>query len=786
MDRWRYRVQWKPVPDEGLGALSGLWPVLVPQSAAGDGLVADVIAALEVHGARVLPIELDLRTLDRGELAKRLVEVVGHESFEEDRADGPSSRLEPADRPTVEGVLSLLALDEARCDECGSVPRGVAGTLLLAQVLEDLDLQARLWITTRGAVSVGPSDRLDSPLQGMVWGLGRVVGLEQPGRWGGLIDLPDALDERARSRLCVALAASGDEDQLALRAAGTFARRLVRARAGAAVASGWKPRGTVLVTGGTGGLGGHVARWLAGMGAEHLLLASRRGPAAPGVPELEAELEGLGARVTVVACDVGDRRQLEGLLAAVPEEDPLDAVVHAAGVIAEQPIGELTVERLGEELACKADAALALHKLTAQLDLSAFVMFSSIAGVFGSGGQAGYAAANAFLACLAEHRRGLGLAATSIAWGAWAGEGMAAGAGEQLNRRGICEMAPKLALGALRQALDRGESCLTVADLDWERYAVSYTAARPRPLIEEIAEVQSVLANTEVAPVEQAREDGFTAKLTGLSAVERERFVLDFVRSHTAAVLGYRSPEDVEAKQAFVVLFLGLDSLAAVDLRNRLQNALGLRLPTTIVFDHPTPLALARYLVEEVVGEPKDVIVSVATATADEPIAIVGMGCRYPGGVRTPEQLWELVASGADAISPFPTDRGWDMEEIYNLDPDHRGSTYTRDGGFLHDAGDFDAAFFGISPREALAMSPQQRLLLEVCWEALEGANIDPHTLKGSQTGVFAGELLRLRLGVLLALVIPPRRSRATSGRAAPAAFCPGECPTRSVLRGRR
>jgi acyl transferase domain-containing protein/D-arabinose 1-dehydrogenase-like Zn-dependent alcohol dehydrogenase len=742
LEGWRYRVRWKAVADGAQGALSGLWPVLVPSACASDPVVLDVTRALEAHGARILLLEVDLTALDRRVLAERLSEalVEGLSAESESAGDSPLN-LEAPNRLTVEGVLSLLALDEGRCGRCESVPSGVAGTLVLSQALGDAELRAPLWIATRGAVSVGASDRLENPAQGMVWGLGRVIGLEQPGRWGGLVDLPPALDERGGSRLCAALAGLGDEDQLALRSAGIFARRLVRAAAGdpaPAELTGWKSRGTVLITGGTGGLGRHVARWLAGRGAEHLLLASRRGPAAPGVGELETELEGLGARVTVVACDVADRGQLEELLAEVPEEYPLDAVVHAAGVIAERPIDELTVELLGEELACKAGAALAIHDLTAHMDLSAFVMFSSIAGTFGSGGQAGYAAANAFLTCLAEYRSALGLAATSIAWGAWAGEGMAADAGEQLNRRGIREMEPELALGALQHALDRDESSLTVADLDWERYALSYTAARPRPLIEEIAEAQRVLAKTVLAPTEGAREQGFTAKLTDLSVDERERFVLDFVRSHTAGVLGYGSADDVEAGQAFKEL--GLDSLAAVDLRNRLQNALGSRLPTTIVFDYPTPVTLASYLIEEVVGEPKDAVVSIPVAATDEPIAIVGMGCRFPRGACSPERLWDLVASGVDAISSFPTDRGWDLDAIYNLDPDHPGTTYTREGGFLHDVGDFDADFFGISPREALAMSPQQRLLLEVCWEALETANIDPRSLKGSQTGVFAGE----------------------------------------------
>ncbi|HTD58878.1 MAG TPA: type I polyketide synthase, partial [Solirubrobacteraceae bacterium] len=641
-------------------------------------------------------------------------------------------------------MLSLLALDEEPSAQRGSVQRGLAGTLLLAQALEDLELKAPLWIATCGGVAAAASERIENPAQGLVWGLGRVIGLEQPARWGGLIDLPPVLEERGGLRLCMALGGSGEEDQLALRPAGMFARRLVRASSAASPSSStWTPRGTVLVTGGTGGLGGHVARWLAASGAQHILLASRRGPSAPGARELVGELEAAGSQVTVAACDVGDRAQLQELLAAVPAELPLDAVIHAAGVIAEQPLGELTVERLEQELAGKAGAALALHELTADMELSAFVMFSSIAGVFGSAAQAGYAAGNAFLWSLAEHRAALGLAATSIAWGAWAGEGMAAAAGEQLNRRGIREMAPELALGALQQALDRSESSTVVADIDWERYALAYTAARRRPLIEEIAEVRDALAQSETATAD-AHQSDFAGELASLSAEGRERLALDFVRSHTAGVLGYRSGEDVAPDEAFKEL--GLDSLAAVDLRNRLQGALGTRLATTIVFDHPTPLALADYLIEELTGgieEPATVKEPAHARSAsghEDPIAIVGIGCRLPGGVCSPGQLWELLSSGTDAISPFPSDRGWDQGDIYGADPDDGDTAQPREGGFLHDAGDFDAQFFGISPREALAMSPQQRLLLEVCWETLEQAGIDPHSLHGSATGVFMGE----------------------------------------------
>jgi Polyketide synthase modules and related proteins len=353
------------------------------------------------------------------------------------------------------------------------------------------------------------------------------------------------------------------------------------------------------------------------------------------------------------------------VLAGVPEEFPLDAVFHAAGVIGEGPLDGLSVERFGEELASKVDGALALGELTAGMDLSAFVLFSSIAGSLGSGGQASYSAANAFLSSFAQHRRSLGLVATSVDWGAWAGEGMAAGAGEQLNRRGIREMDPELALVALRQILDRDESGLVVADFDWERYALSYTAARARPLIGDVPEARSALEGRDAVSVGDAREGAFAAKLAGLSGVDREALVLGVVRSRTAAVLGYGSVEDVQPRRAF--RDLGLDSLGGVELRNGLQGVLGLVLSATVVFDYPSPVLLARFLVGELVGERGGgVVVGVSGGVVSgELLAVVGMGCRFPGGVVSPGGLWELVCGGVDGVGPFPVDRGWDVGGLF-------------------------------------------------------------------------------------------------------------------------
>ncbi|MFJ9853245.1 type I polyketide synthase [Streptomyces sp. NPDC101150] len=710
-DRWSYQARWTPFTAPNGTSANGTWLVALPEGGADDPWTARLLDTLRAQG-----------------LATELLELPG--------TGDPSEPITWPEGP-IDGVLSLLALDERPHPDLTSVPRGLAATTALLRALESSGRQIPLWCATRGAVAVDDRDALTSPAQAQVWGLGRVAALELPQIWGGLVDLPEAPDTRTAAALLGVLA--GREDQVAIRPAGTFARRLARIAPGGDTGAEWTAHGTVLITGGTGALGTELAHWLADAGAEHLVLTSRRGLAAPGAPELAAELTERGTRVTVVACDAADRDALAAVLADIPHETPLTGVVHAAGVMDAGMLDALTPERFEAVLRPKATAALNLHELTQDLDLEMFVLFSSVAGSLGNAGQANYSAANTFLDALAEHRRAHGLPATSVAWGPWEDLGMAteSGVADRVSRDGLLPMAPASALAALRQALAQGAANVTVADVDWTAYAPALTAVRSSPLLADLPEARHALA---AVADDTPREDRspLGGRLATLPAAEQERALLRTVQEEAAKTLGHDSPDTVEARRAF--MDIGFDSLMAVELRNRLSAATGLRLPATLLFDHPTPTAVTEYLRSEILGTAGTAAVVERTAAVlDEPVAIVGMACRFPGGVGSPEALWQLLAEGGDVISPLPDDRGWDLGRLYHPDPDHPGTTYARGGGFLDDAAGFDADFFGISPREALAMDPQQRLLLETSWEAFERAGIAPETLRGSSTGVFAG-----------------------------------------------
>ncbi|WP_420903334.1 SDR family NAD(P)-dependent oxidoreductase [Streptomyces boncukensis] len=560
LDSWRYRVAWDALGGLPSARLSGTWVVVGPED-------ADVSAALAAVGATVVSVP-----------ARDVAEL-----------------------PDVAGVV-LHA-------------EGWADTLAAVQELGEV--ATPLWVLTRGAVSVGGSDRLEDPSLAAVWGLGRVAALEVPHRWGGLVDLPEVVDAAAGERLVQVLAGrAGDvEDQVAIRESGVYGRRLIRAVPAGVTEASWSPdpSGTVLVTGGTGALGAQVARWLAGRGVPHLVLTSRRGIAPDGLLD---ELSGLGTRVSVAACDVADRDALAAVVAGVPAEWPLTGVVHAAGLDDQQPLEATTPEAAASVLRAKVDGTRYLDELTRDLPLDLFVVFSSIAATWGSGGQGAYAAGNAFLDAWVQSRRERGLAGTSIAWGPWAGAGMAADseAARALRRRGLTPMDPDLAMRALAQAIDRNDSGLTVADVDWPRFAETFTLMRPSALLRGFVEADGAPTAGSTAAQEDdggARAADLRARLAGMSLEEQEAAMLEMIHCGIGTVLGYTSREDIDGRP---FRDLGFDSLTAVEFRTVLAQDSGLRLDSTIAFDYPTPVVLARHLLDELGDSGADVAEPVISA----------------------------------------------------------------------------------------------------------------------------------------------------------------------------
>ncbi|MFV8754834.1 SDR family NAD(P)-dependent oxidoreductase [Nannocystaceae bacterium ST9] len=717
LDTWRYQIAWKPAPTPPtVGDVSGIWLMVGPAEAEDGGLAEAIEQGLVSAGAKVVTIEVDEDDPDREDVARRLKRAVDEGA-------------------PVRGVISLLALVDAPVAEQPALPVGLLLDLALVQALGDVGNTAPLWMLTRSAVSTGRADHLDNPLQAMAWGLGRVVALEHPDRWGGLIDLPPTLDLKATRRLLAILGQPGGEDQLAIRNTGVFVRRLERAPiTELSDVRPWKPRGTVLVTGGTGTLGARVTRWLAGAGAEHLVLTSSTGP--------DAKLNELGTRVSLVTCDTTDREALATLLDQLDAEgETISAVIHADGVNQQTPLAEIGMAEAIKVAAGKVAGIRHLHELLKDQPLDAFVSFSSIAGVWGGGRQGVYAAANAFLDAFVEHRVGLGLPAMSVAWSAWASSSADDPSQHDLRRRGLEPLEPKLAIAALQQGLDHSDTNIIIADVDWARFAPSFAAARPRPLLDDIAEAKAALEGSDASS--EPDEARLLARLRGLSEVERLRVLVNLVLGETAAVLGYHDASRLDANTGFVDL--GLDSLMAVEVRRRLHRETGLNLPATLVFDHPSPQHVAAFLLAGLApalgvaaDEQGERGAHVGPTVTHEPLAIIGVGLRMPGGIVDLRSLWKFLSEGHEAVGPLPASR-WNVEEFYDPDPESKGHSYVREGSFLDQIDQFDPAFFGISPREAKNIDPQHRLLLEAGWQALESAGVIPATLRDSLTGVFVG-----------------------------------------------
>ncbi|MGE7390494.1 type I polyketide synthase [Streptomyces sp. NPDC004126] len=580
LDARRYRVTWKHLPDAAPAGLHGDWLLLAPEGTPEGAAAGPFEELLTAHGARAHLLTLDPARADRDAWAGALRTAQdGHEPFT--------------------GVLSLLSTDE---------DAGLLGTLVATQALDDAGIEAPLWALTRGAVAAGPENAPRSAVQAQVWGLGLVAALERPRGWGGLVDLPADLDEAAAARLAGALAGRDGEDQIAIRTAGTYVRRLVRAALpDGAPARDWQPSGTTLLTGAAGPLGAEAARRLAAAGAGHLLLTATPAELTPALEALAGELGADGTEVTLAEWDGADPAALAALTARAEQAGrPVRTVVHAAAHVELTPLATTTARHLDEALAAKVTSARALDEVFAADGpaLDAFVLFSSVTSYWGGGEHAAFAAANAHLDALAQQRRARNLPATAVGWGVWdlfdaeAHPDEARELHERSAQRGLPLLDPAAALDALRRILGHDETAVAVADVDWDRFLPLFTSARTGRLTEDVPEARRILARAGHADDGEAGDtgaaDALRHKLAELSGEEQDRVLTDLVCGHAAAVLGHASSGAVDAARAFKDL--GFDSLTAVGLRNGLNAATGLTLPATMVFDYPTPGALAGYL----------------------------------------------------------------------------------------------------------------------------------------------------------------------------------------------
>ncbi|MEA5554859.1 type I polyketide synthase [Nodularia spumigena] len=662
------------------------------------------------------------------------------QEIDPDNAEDYRLILQKLITPETREIVYFWALESIESEIYQAVETHCRRFLFLLQALLQLENPPALILVTQGSVPAKEVTTLTSPAQSSLLGIALSLVIEHPELNFRAIDLdPDQQD--LGEELFREIYSDTQENRVALRGEQRFSPRLVEQKLEDGNIN-FREDGFYLISGGTGGLGLATTRWMIERGARHLVLCSRSGVTAL-TPEILASLQSLNADIQIKDVDVTDAEQLHTILEECRLQYPVRGIFHIAGTLDDTTLLRLTPERFNHVLAPKVKGTWLLHQLTLKDPLDFFVCYTSAVSLIGSAGQANAAAANAFEDAFVYYRHGQNLPATVINWGPWSEVGAAVDRNvlERLAAKGYDAIAPNLALHTLEKILVNKIVRAGVIAIDWQRFPYInqsfYQNFLPQVKTKSPT-AANILEQWQTVPVKQRRD-----------------LLISHISLSVSTVLGLSINEVVSPQQGF--FDMGMDSLTSTELRNLLQTDFNCSLPTTITFRFPNVETLADYLLREVlniseVQIPVQKIIqevpqiqlekySLETPQLEEdPIVIVGMACRFPGGANDLESFWQLLAQGKDAVREIPGDR-WDMQAWYHPDPDTPGKIYSPYGAFLEQIDEFDAEFFGILPREAVAIDPQQRLLLETTWQALESAGQNPQQLRNTQTGVFVGAM---------------------------------------------
>jgi len=593
---WGYQLTWQPRPRPATNLnASGHWLILADRAGVGEQLAETLTQAgatcTLVHASDSLTQTADFeQLLQQIQTTAPLVGIVHLWSLD----------------AAATATLTPATLDAAATLGCHSA-------LHLLQALIPTQTSAKLWLVTQNATPAGTPSADLAVAQAPLWGLGRIIALEHPERWGGLIDLDVAADAELVARLAQELCAPDGEDQLALRQSERYAVRLTAASLPAQSGLNLSAEATYLITGGLGALGLHLAQWLVEHGARQLVLTSRSGQCRQGDAPLDT-LRQAGAQVWACAADAASETDMTELLAALDRQNwpPLKGVVHAAGAPGFQFLKDLDTDTLNTVLRPKLTGTWVLHQVTRDLPLDFFVCFSSIAAVWGSVGQAHYAAANHFLDAHAHYRHANGLPTLTVNWGPWGGDSMMTEEFQAvLDRMGVTELPPAQALQALSLLIGSDAAQVTVAQVDWAVFKGIYNARGERALLELIEATGPPTAE----PARQTRSE-FREQLAAAPPHERRRLLINFIQTEIGQMLWREDGQPLDPNQGF--FDMGMDSLMVIDLMKRLEKELGLSLPSTMAFEHPSADELARHLLEQVLGLESTVAETATTAPAED------------------------------------------------------------------------------------------------------------------------------------------------------------------------